>query len=75
MRQFIRCRFREGDTRTYTYHNDGEPVAVGDFVKVPDNRADGWKRVEVVDIDAQEPTGFATKGILGKADDSAAEAA
>jgi hypothetical protein len=74
MRQFIRCKFHESDTRTYTYHNDGEPVAVGDMVKVPDNRSDGWKRVKVVEVDAQEPTGFATKGILGKVEDDAAAA-
>lgn len=64
-RQFVACRFRPEDTRTYTYHNDGEPLAVGDMVKVADARADGWKRVEVVHVTDEEPP-FPTKPILGK---------
>lgn len=72
MRQFIRCKFNEWDHRSYTYHNDGEPVAVGDVVKVPDNRSELPKHVTVVEAGAPEPTGFATKGILGKADDAPA---
>ena len=50
--QYVACKFRSTDTRTYTYFNDGPPVAVGDEVKVADNRDDGWKRVEVVSITA-----------------------
>lgn len=64
-RQYVACKFRSEDTRSYTYHNDGEPVAVGDLVKVADARSDGWKRVEVVSVSDQAPT-FATKPILGK---------
>lgn len=70
--QFIKCRFREGDARLYTYQNPGEPVAVGDFVKVPDKSGDGWKRVEVAEIDVPEPTQFACKDILGKIEPEAA---
>lgn len=65
-RQFIACKFRSTDTRSFTYHYDGEePIAVGDTVRVPDARADGWKRVEVVSITDEAPP-FPTKPILGK---------
>lgn len=66
--QFVACRFRPEDSRTYTYVNEGAPVAVGDIVKVPDNRSDGWKRVEVVSITDKAPN-FACKAILGKVED------
>lgn len=65
MPQFIKCRFGALDSRRYTYLNEGEPVVVGDFVKVPDARSDGWKRVEVTDVDVEEPE-FVCKPILGK---------
>lgn len=65
--QFVACKFRSTDTRTYTYVNEGDPVAVGDFVKVADARSDGWKRVEVVEIVDHEPP-FACKPILGRID-------
>ncbi len=64
-RQFVACKFRSADTRSYTYHNDGEPLVVGDFAKVADRDGDGWKRVEVVAIADEEPA-FPTKPILGK---------
>ena len=64
-RQFVVCRFRPTDERTYTYHNDGAPVQAGDEVKVPDNHGDGWKRVEVVHVHGMPPR-FATKPILGR---------
>jgi len=69
MPQFIKCRFGPLDERRYTYLNTGEPVVVGDFVKVPDARShDGaWKRVEVTDTDVEEPN-FVYKAILGKID-------
>jgi len=63
--QYVACKFRSEDTRSYTYEWDGEPLAVGDAVKVPDRSGDGWKRVEVVSISDQAPT-FACKPILGK---------
>lgn len=65
MTPFIQVRFGPLDDRRYTYLNDGEPVAVGDFVKVPGNRGDGWKRVEVMAIDVAEPN-FVCRSILGK---------
>ncbi len=71
-RQYIRCTFREGDARAYTYHNDGEPVQVGDVVRVLDRSGDGWKKVFV--IDAEKPTAFETKAILGKHVDEPAPA-
>lgn len=65
MTQFIKCRFGPLDERRYTYLNPGEPVAVGDMVKVPDARSDGWKRVEVMEVDVEEPN-FVCKAILGR---------
>lgn len=73
-RQFVACKFRSEDTRSYTYHNDGEPVAVGDFVKVPDRDGDGWKRVQVVALSDEAPR-FPTKPILGKLEPEPAAAA
>jgi len=65
MTQYVACRFKAHDKRTYTYHNDGEPVRVGDRVKVEDARGGGWKPVEVVSIGDEKPK-FPTKPILGK---------
>lgn len=74
MTQFIKCRFSPVDKRLYTYLNNGAPVMVGDMVKVPDNRSDGWKRVEVVETDVEAPD-FVCKEILGLVDDPAPAAA
>ena len=62
-RQYLACAFRPDATRTYTYHNDGEPVSVGDVVRVevPDG---GWKPVTVREI-VRAPT-FTTRPILGR---------
>ena len=65
-KQFVAVRFRPNDPRTYTYANDGEPVRVGDRVKVPDARFGGWKPVEVVEL-VEEPR-FECKSILGLVD-------
>lgn len=72
--QYVACKFRSTDTRSFTYSYDlAEPIAVGDMVKVPDRSGDGWKRVEVVSISDNVPA-FPTKPILGKLDpDAAAE--
>ncbi|WP_420137859.1 hypothetical protein [Sphingomonas sp.] len=67
---FVACKFRPTDARTFTYTWDGEPLAPGDFVKVPDARSDGWKRVEVVSISDDAPP-FACKPIIGKIDPDA----
>lgn len=63
-RQFISCKFRTGDTRTFSYHNDGEPVAEGDTVRVPNRSGEGWTKVFVVTVDDPEPP-YATKPIVG----------
>ena len=67
-RQFLRCSFRPGDKRAYTYHNDGPPVGAGQQVKLPDRSGDGWTRGTVVDIGVDRPE-FPTKAILGLAPD------
>lgn len=64
--QYVACRFNPWDRRTYTYTWDGEPLAAGDEVKVPDNKSDGWKRVTVVSVTDKAPP-FACKSILGRA--------
>ncbi|CDO37623.1 hypothetical protein [Novosphingobium sp. KN65.2] len=67
-RQYVACKFRASDTRSYTYHYDGDDTLVpGDEVKVEDNRSDGWKRVYVCDVNDDAPP-FDTKPILGKID-------
>lgn len=74
-KQYCACKFRSTDTRSFTYHYDGEePIAVGDMVWVPDARSDGRKRVEVVSISDEEQS-FPTKPILGKLDPDAELAA
>jgi hypothetical protein len=62
--QYVACKFRDYDTRTYTYHWDGEPFAAGDIVRIEDRDGDGWKRVTVVSVSDQKPA-FSTKPILG----------
>lgn len=66
-RQYITVKFRSGDARSYTYHNDGEPVAAGDPVKLPPRKdGDGWTKGVVHAIGVEPPTNFATKAILGR---------
>lgn len=64
-RQFVAIVFRPGDLRTYTYHNDGEPVAVGDRVMIP-GRKGGEQAVTVAALPAEAPQ-FPTKPIIGPA--------
>lgn len=70
-RQYVAVKFRTDEARSYTYHNDGEPVGAGQQVKVPSRGAqpgsDDWKRATVVEIGVPAPTKFETKGILGLA--------
>ena len=66
MRQFVACVFREGQTRTYTYHNDGEPVAKGDRVQIMARDGIGKQTLIVADL-VDKPPQFETKAILGKA--------
>lgn len=51
--------------RSYTYHNDGVPVAVGQQVRVQTPR--GPQTVTVVSVNPPTPK-FETKPILGRAD-------
>jgi len=62
-RQFVACAFRPGDTRTYTYHFDGEPLAKGDRVVVSGKR--GPSIVHVVSISDQKPL-FETKPLVDR---------
>lgn len=62
-RQFVAVRFNPWDRRNYTYHNDAEPVALGDKVIV--DTARGKSIVEVVGL--PDPPSFETKPIVGKA--------
>jgi hypothetical protein len=66
-RQFIECRFRANDGRSYAYHNDGEPVAVGDFVEVEVRGGKAFQRIEVIALLDRAPP-FVTKPIKGKAE-------
>lgn len=63
--QYVACKFRPEDKRSYTYFNDGEPVAVGDEVKIGGRTEEGWQRVHVVAVSDEKPP-FETKPILGK---------
>ena len=62
--QYLVCRFHAHSSIGYTYQWDGEPLAVGDIVKVPDRSGDGWRRVAVTAITTKP--NFETKPILGK---------
>jgi hypothetical protein len=69
-RQYVACQFNPWDRRTYTYHNDGAPVAPGDKVKVETRY--GLKIITVDSIVDEAPK-FETKAILEKvADESVA---
>lgn len=63
-RQLVAVEFAPGG-RTYTYHNEGEPVAVGDSVVV--HARGGPTVVEVVSLNPAPPK-FPTKAIIGKHD-------
>lgn len=66
MTRYIACKFRDSDTRTYTYHYEGgEPLSPGDKVRVPDRTGDGYKVVIVADVDPPPPD-FTTKPIIGR---------
>jgi hypothetical protein len=55
MTNYVACKFRPEDSRSYTYTWDGDPLAIGDVVKVEDRSGDGWKRVTVASITDQPP--------------------
>ncbi|MBA2684746.1 MAG: hypothetical protein H0U66_09670 [Gemmatimonadaceae bacterium] len=62
-RQFVAVQFNPWDRRTYTYHNDGEPVVVDDQVVVSTDR--GPATVTVTSVTDRAPS-FDTKPIVGK---------
>jgi hypothetical protein len=63
-RKYVRCKFKEGDARSYTYHWDGEDdFAPGDVVKITDRDGLGMQKVFVVDATDEKPP-FPTKPIL-----------
>lgn len=64
MRQYLSVKFRSSDARSYTYHNDVDPVACGDQVKIKDRRGEGWSRATVHEISTIAPP-YETKPILG----------
>lgn len=65
MTQFVACKFRISDTRTYTYMWNGEPLAEGDQVRVAGRSGEGWQRVYVVSTSDEAPP-YACKPILGR---------
>jgi hypothetical protein len=61
--QYVMVKFQSWQRVTYTYHNAGAPVAVGDKLQVMTDRGEATVIVAgITDI----PPGFATKPILGK---------
>jgi hypothetical protein len=61
-RQYVAVEFKPGG-RQYTYHNDGEAVAIGDLIHV--EMRGGRKVVTVAGLSIEEPK-FETKPIIGK---------
>lgn len=64
MTQYVTARFKHS-TRAYTFHNDGERLAVGDFVEAESRGS--TKVVEICAID-QDPPPFPTNPIIQKVD-------
>lgn len=62
-RQYIACVFCEGDSRSYTYHNDGDPLTVGDKVKVEGRHGPSSAFVVAVLDSAPE---YPTKSVISK---------
>lgn len=58
--QYVEVKFRPWDKRAYTYHWDGEPLNIGQTVRV--ETRDGWQAVEVVGVSEVKPP-FPTKPI------------
>jgi hypothetical protein len=63
-RQFVAVEFHPADRRSYTYHNDGEPVAIGDRVVV--NTKKGTATVTVSGLPAAAPKGRGNQGHSGQ---------
>lgn len=71
MAQYIEVTF-DRSSRRYTYRNDGQPVAVGDRVRVKTGRT---KPVAVTVAAILKPVKFETKPILGLVENAAQEEA
>lgn len=69
MRQHVAVKFNPESERTYTYHNDGEPVAAGDRVLIETGKGTKVVTVHSVRVRSADdpPLEFETKGILGLA--------
>ncbi len=65
-RQYVACKYTIDDKRTYTFHNDGEPFADGDIVRVPARGGKGWKKVYVAAVGVPKPTNVETSAIIGR---------
>lgn len=71
-RQYVAVKYKTEDARSYTFHNDGDPVGAGQQVKLPDRSGNGWVRGTVVEAFVDKPK-FPTKPILGLVDDQPAQ--
>jgi len=63
-RQYVSVKFRQEDARTYTYHNDGDPLAPGQTARIESKRGEGWQLVFVDSVSDKAPETYATKPIL-----------
>lgn len=65
-RQYLDCKFRPDDHRSYCYHNDGDALAIGDKAEVETDR--GIVTVTIAGIWPSDRTPiFKTKPIVGRA--------
>lgn len=64
-RRYVAAKFRETDTRTWTYHYDGdEPIIAGQTIRVQSrDPGGGWVPVIVKSISSLDP-GFSTKPVM-----------
>lgn len=62
-RQYVMIEFHPNDTRSYMYHNDGDPIANGERVEVMTKQ--GKQAVTVVGVGYPVPK-FETKPIIGR---------
>ena len=63
-RQYVAVKFKPEYLRSYTFHNDGETIAVGDRIEVLTRR--GPAIGEVVEVTSEAPI-FSTTRVLGPA--------
>jgi hypothetical protein len=61
MTQYVSVQFNPWDRRSYTYHNDGPDLAIGDLVEV--GTIKGKQTVRVVSIIPSKPE-LSTKPII-----------